>query len=60
MANAATAPVSTRRTSRRSPARHWLVQNTPLVLSFVILAITLSAWVFFYYGSSAGSPTAST
>ena len=50
MANAATAPVSKRRTSRRSPARHWLVQNTPLVLSFVILAITLSAWIFFYYG----------
>ncbi len=50
MATAAPAPVSKRPKSRRSPARHWLVQNTPLVLSFVILAFTLSAWIFFYYG----------
>ena len=49
-ATPATAPASQPPTSRRSPARHWLVQNTPLVLSFVILAITLSAWVFFYHG----------
>jgi len=34
---------------RRSAGRHWLVQNTPLLLSFVILAATVLVWVFFYY-----------
>jgi hypothetical protein len=51
---------SKRSVHRRSPARHWLAQNAPLVLSFVILAITLFAWVFFYYRQLGRFPTAST
>lgn len=48
MTSATSAP-SDRRGLGRSPARHWLVQNTPLVLSFAILAMTAAAWAFFYY-----------
>lgn len=34
---------------RRSAQRHWLAQNTPLLLSFVILVAVVLVWVFFYY-----------
>jgi ribose transport system permease protein len=41
--------VAVRGYRRRSAWRHFTVQSAPLLLAGIILALTLIAWIFFYY-----------
>ena len=43
------AAVAPRGYRRRSGWRHFTVQSAPLLLAGIILALTLIAWIFFYY-----------
>jgi ribose transport system permease protein len=42
---------------RRSPWQHFLIQSAPLLLAETILALTLVAWLIFYYRQLGGLPT---
>src|SRR4051812_50037551 len=42
---------------RRSRWRHFTIQSAPLLLAWIILALTLIAWIGFYYNELRTFPT---
>jgi ribose transport system permease protein len=57
MSSVPAADVAPRGYRRRSHWRHFTAQSAPLLLAWIILALTLLAWIVFYYNDQDTFPT---